>query len=1016
MILLLSLMTPPAFADDDALTRRTRRTVDVELAERAAETEAAKLMATEKRHLEMEAAERLLSENRTLSSDQRADLMLRLADLYFREGRALYLDEMVPYLEAVDACFNDPTCENIDTVQADHGVSSEWHSKSIRLYRIILDNYPHYPRADEAQFYLASALDDLERNKEALQEYTRLARNYPESVYAPNAYMMIGELEFEDGDVYRALLAYKKTAAFRHHEYYSLALYKLSWCYYNVGEYGLALDTLKRVITWTDDQLEGQDDRGAFDLREDAYRDLVRFCADGGDLDECVHFVKARGRDDLVRDTMVRLGSTYLEQGKNEEAMRLYKRLISSDPKHLDAAGYQVEIVQVSLRMGRVEETVDELERLRRDHGPTSSWAQANAVSIDAVKEVQTDTAKAIANTALEWQKEARRLGTGPRARRLYAASDALYGVYRSDFPDGAHLYDVTFAHAELQYATKQKEAAFASYMAVVALDPKGRSSLFSAEAAIKTAGVLAGTPDDPDGAQIIPLDVHEANYLRALDQYAELYPDGEKRQFALYKAAWLLYHHNDFAQAAERFRVVIALDPSAREAEYAANLILDSLALVEDWDTLRTTALAFYEMEGLGDETFKQSVASVYERASFKVIEVARDESGDDVAAAESFIRFAAEFPMSEVADLALNNAAVWLGDAGRRDEAMALRLRVIQEYPDSRFVSDALRALAYDHEAIGQFERSADLYERFAMEYPRSEAAPAALYTASVFREALGQDSAALRDIRTLLTLDTDRDDAALLSLRAARLLRDSGDEVGARRVYTRMLSTELEPELKMLTYLELSELSEDPVSVREEALSFFAAQASESAQVTEIAGRLRFEQSERDWLAYTALRIPGPSTSGSPRQQNEVLAEQLRAKSTALQGVEAHVGAVIETGSGPWGVAALVRLGQAYEDFALTLEESWVPDYLSDEQQELYRQDLADRAALVRLKAQTAYEAAMEQAIRLDVYDASAMTARVRLQALDPDGHPPTFEAFPSRRWTSGVTVRADYEEEL
>ena len=354
MILLLSLLSAPSFADDDARQRRTRRTVDVEIAERAALSEAAKAEATRKRHLEIEAAERLLSESRGLSSDQRADLMLRLADAYFREGRAIYLDEMGGYTARVDACFDDPTCEDLDAIVADHTESSEWYAKSIRLYRIVLDNYPNFPRADEAQFYLASALDDLDRDDEALKEYTRLARNYPESRFAPNAYMMVGELLFEQGEVYKALLAYKKTTAFRHHDYYSLALYKLAWCYYNVGEYGLALDTLKRVITWTDDVLEGQDDRGAIDLREDAYRDLVRFCADGGDLDECVHFIKARGRDDLVRDTMVRLGAMYLEQGKDEEALRLYKRLIASEPQHLDAAGYQDEIVKISVKMGRV--------------------------------------------------------------------------------------------------------------------------------------------------------------------------------------------------------------------------------------------------------------------------------------------------------------------------------------------------------------------------------------------------------------------------------------------------------------------------------------------------------------------------------------------------------------------------------------------------------------------------------------------------------------------------------------
>ena len=1016
MTLLLSLVLSSALAEDDGDVRRARRTVDVEMAERAAQTELAKAEATRKRHLEMEAAERLLSENRSLSSDQRADLMLRLADLYFREGRASYLDEMLPYTEAVDACFDDPDCPDTSNIVPDHTESSGWHAKSIRLYRIILDNYPHYPRADEAQFYLASALDDLDRDDEALKEYVRLVRSYPESTYAPNAYMMIGEIQFEEGEVYRALLAYKKTTAYRHHQYYSLALYKLAWCYYNVGEYGLALDTLKRVITWSDDTLEGKDHRGAFDLREDAYRDLVRFCADGGDLDECVHFIKARGRDDLVRDTMVRLGSTYLEQGKNEEAMRLYKRLIASDPTHLDAAGYQGEIVQISVRMGRVEETVDELNRLRRDYGGTSSWAQANAVEPEEVQEVQDQTARRIAKTAIEWQKEARRLGTGPRAKRLYEASDSLYAVYRRDFPEGEHLYDVTFAHAELQYVTGQKELAFFSYMAVLEMDHRGKSSLFAAEAAIKTAGVLAGTPGAPDGRDVIALDEWEANYLRALDRYAELYPEGEKRQFALYKAAWLLYHHNDFVKAAERFRVVIALDPRSKEAEYAANLILDGLALVEDWGTLRETALYFFEMDGLGGTTFKQTCANVYERASFKLIEVDREQSGDDVAAADALVAFAGEFPQSDVADLALNNAAVWFTEGGRRADAMRTRRLLLDGYPTTRFAADTIVALAFDHEAIGRFERSAELYEALAAEYPKHDSATTALYSAALFRKALGQNEQALDDTRRLLAMDPDRDDARILELQVARLHRALGDERAAEGTLRVMLAADPDPELRMVAYLELSEVAGDPAAVRAEALAYVVEEGLDSPQVKEIAGRLRFEQGADDWKAYTELRIPGPSTIGSPKQQNIVLADQLLRKTESLATIEAHSAAVIETGSGPWGVAALVRLGAAYEDYAVTIEESWIPDYLTEEQKGMYRQDLADRSALIRLKSQAAYEAAMAEAIRLDVYDDSAETARLRLQELDPDSHQPTYEVLPEKTWTSGVTVRAGFEEEL
>ena len=42
--------------------------------------------------------------------ETRAEMLLRLADLYFQQGRYLYLGEMAAYDKKYDACFNDEAC------------------------------------------------------------------------------------------------------------------------------------------------------------------------------------------------------------------------------------------------------------------------------------------------------------------------------------------------------------------------------------------------------------------------------------------------------------------------------------------------------------------------------------------------------------------------------------------------------------------------------------------------------------------------------------------------------------------------------------------------------------------------------------------------------------------------------------------------------------------------------------------------------------------------------------------
>ena len=169
----------------------------------------------EKRHRSIDFLQDLLRNNPP-QGEQKADMLLRLGTLYFEEGKANH---------------NDPTLQ--------------WFEKSIKLYRLILRTYPQSRRADEALFYLASALQEICLFDDAVKEVTKLVRLYPQSRFTPDAYVMIGEYYFENNNAYKALLAYRKATKHKNSPKYVFALYKLAWCYYNVGEYSKAIDTMK---------------------------------------------------------------------------------------------------------------------------------------------------------------------------------------------------------------------------------------------------------------------------------------------------------------------------------------------------------------------------------------------------------------------------------------------------------------------------------------------------------------------------------------------------------------------------------------------------------------------------------------------------------------------------------------------------------------------------------------------------------------------------------------------------
>ena len=68
-------------------------------------------------------------------------MLLRLADLYFEEGRDVYLTEMDTFRTQFDNGFNTPGC-NTENMAADNAGSLVYQNKSIRLYKNILKTYP----------------------------------------------------------------------------------------------------------------------------------------------------------------------------------------------------------------------------------------------------------------------------------------------------------------------------------------------------------------------------------------------------------------------------------------------------------------------------------------------------------------------------------------------------------------------------------------------------------------------------------------------------------------------------------------------------------------------------------------------------------------------------------------------------------------------------------------------------------------------------------------------------------
>ena len=320
--------------------------------------------------------------------------------------------------------------------------------------------------------------------------------------------------------------------------------------------------------------------------------------------------------DPAVLQAAASLGRTaesLVEQGQLGEALETSREALELAPTAPDAWTHQVRIVEVAAKQGDAVTRLAEVKRLAQSFGEDSAWALANASNPEQLRGANEATDKQLRNTAVDLHLEGRK----GNSALLPMAAEA-YSLYLSNYPDSSKVYDVRYAYGELLYDLKDFAGAYDQYMAVVALDPRGKHSKFVAESAVYAAEELMSGEGSPPGAG--PLTPGEQRFVDACEQLGRLYPEDDKAKGVAYKAAYLAYDREQFEISTKVFLTAIALEPGAREAEQAAMLILDTLAGEERLELLRDTAKALHDMPGLGDSKLREEIGLIHDAAAQRV------------------------------------------------------------------------------------------------------------------------------------------------------------------------------------------------------------------------------------------------------------------------------------------------------------------------------------------------------------------------------------------------------------
>lgn len=410
---------------------------------------------------------------RVLEGRVRADpdpaSLLRLAELWQLDADARELVSLADHVARYDACHDTPGCD-LAAVTVDPSVADRSRRRAAIRYRQLLRDFPDSPEADDAAYGLGWAWRAM--GEEALGDaaFTWLLAARPESPYGADAWLLVGERAFEAWDAEWAAFAYERVVE-TDDPRRAWALHRLAWSRYRLGDDAGAIDTMKRVVA----EAPG-DGPGVVDLRDEALKDLVRFYADAGELDDPLGGCRL-GQRSAVRDMLVRIADVYAEQGKFEQAIQVWRRVVAEDPSAPEVPTFQARIVDTYRDMARFDEAASELDRLVR-------FVDARPGDGGAIASLER-SGRSLAFEAHRWGRSSGTLrGRGGSAspwrpseaeRRRLSVAVGIYAWHAERFPDAEHASDVAWAWAVALEDLGRDAEALEKYQAILLAHPDGR-------------------------------------------------------------------------------------------------------------------------------------------------------------------------------------------------------------------------------------------------------------------------------------------------------------------------------------------------------------------------------------------------------------------------------------------------------------------------------------------------------------------------------------------------------------
>ena len=931
-------------------------------------------------------------------------------------------------------------------------------TEAIARYRELVKGYPNAPRMDEALFFLADSLQEAGDDRAAVAAARELTKRFPTSAWAPDAHVFVGEHLFETAKLEEALAEYRAAAAVETAEVYPYALYKAAWCRFNQRAFDDAMSLLRKVVDVSEARAghkDAGDGSSKVQLVREARRDYVIVYLRSGKAENAwTEFSKNFG-DEPARKMLDSYARLLVEGGRDPEAQVVYAKLLDLHKETLPKAALdRARLLMIATRTGgpgKRAQLLRESESYKTALQEAEKFAPNDEANKDALAEAQKIGEEQLRLLSVNLHSEARKTNQ----EETFAAAKALYANYLTLFPTSDASYELRFFAAELHYEQGEKPQAAALYEDVVRMDlkllqakkPAGKrlvdaawSAVLARDESVGGAAEIAQRAKEQKAetpaseADLKPLQPSEKSLAATCALYLQALPEGPKAVEVAYRLGRLEIRAKELEAATRHLSWIALTHPEHDLAEPAANLTLDIANLKKDFPAVHAWAVKFLAHGKLVGKhpSLKATLERVEEESAYSIAETTKE----DAAQAKGLLAFVDAHPKGQLQDKALFGAAAALSRAGRIDDALAARARLLKEMSGSPLVPRAMLASAADHAVVGDFGEAAALSERYAAafrkqedtrkwrrEHPsttkrpplpilyEAEKARTALHDAAVLREARGELKAALAARQLSLKTWPKGPDADEDAYTVAILRGKLGETTGAARELAGLAQRlHGKPGLQIQAWRETAKLymklrQNDQAGWAwtqvERSFARLSPKARESeGGAAEAAAEAHFELGRQAFEEFQKQRIEAP------------LQRTLAKKVALLQRVKKRNEATVALRQAGPAVCALVQLGEAQLIMSQSIEKSPLPPGLKGEQRKLYRTALEEQWKPIRDTAEETLREAEAKAREVGIGNQPcASKARAVLEKMGAPVSVPAQLALPQARPTVPGWVDSD-----